>query len=521
MAEVDARTRAEVDAGQGAQASDQWREIARRYAGMAGGFFVFALLVHVPGYFHQLYDPDEATIADQAITLQHGGRLYIDAIDRKPPLPTYLYHAAFAIFGNVDLRPVHLVAALLLAVAACAVAADVSLRTRAQRVWAGVLMITAAVAFLPDAGQAANYAHFALAPGAVAMVLARRRSKRAAALAGLALAVAVLCRQTWLIGLLPAGMAVARSRRWSHLGWMFGGFAVGIGIVVAWLPTADVWHWVFASNEGFLLTGPNWSMVAVSFFGGLALLVGLHLPLLIPVALRIRAAGSLRQAVQVDRDLWIWWATATVAWISGFRFFAHYWIQSLPPLVLLAAPTAARITGRLRTWILALLVVVTTAAVVAGFTPETFRTLPNTTPLAKYVAAHSRPDQPILVWGNLPQAQWESDRPLGGALVHSDFVTGVSGNRTADPSTVPATTPGAYKAVLRSVYTHPPQLVLDTSTADLRAYGGQYYDGKYPLSVFPQLKYFVDTYYTLAARVNGVTIYRLRQEYSGNSGAGS
>ena len=521
MAEVDAPSLADVDEGLWAEASTRWREVARRYAGMAGGFFLLALVVHVPGYFHQLYDPDEATIADQAITLQHGGRLYIDAIDRKPPMPTYLYHAMFTLFGNVDLRPVHLLAALFLGAAGCAVAADVSLHTRAQRAWAGALLVTGAVAFLPDSGQAANYAHFALAPGAAAMVLARRRSTRSAALAGLALAGAVLCRQTWLIGLLPAGMAVLRSRRWKHLGWMCGGFIVGIALVVVWLPTADVWHWVFISNQGFLLTGPNWSMVSVSFFGGLALLVGLHLPLLIPVALRVRAAGSLRSAFRVDRDLWVWWATATIAWISGFRFFAHYWIQSLPPLVLLATPTVARLSGRLRTWILTILVVVTVAAVAAGFTPGTFRTLPDTTPLATYVASHSTPDQPILVWGNLPEAQWESDRPLGGALVHSDFVTGVSGNRTEDPHAVPAITPGAYAAVLRSVYTHPPQLVLDTSTADLRAYGGQYYDGKYPLSVFPQLKYFVDTYYTKAARVNGVTIYRLRQEYSGSSRAGS
>lgn len=470
------------------------------------GLFALALLVRVPGYVHQLFDPDEATIADQAITLRHGGRLYVDAIDRKPPLPTYFYDATFNLFHSVDLRPVHLLAALFLAVAGCAVASDVGLRTWGQRCWAGVLLVTGAVAFLPDSGQAANYAHFALAPGALAMVLARRRTGWATACAGLALAAAVMCRQTWVIGLLPVAVSIVHSRRWPNLGWFTLGFLAGLGAVLWWLPTGEVWHWVFASNQGFLLTGPNWSMVSVSFFGGLALLVGLHLPLAIGVARRVRAADSLTAALTDDRDLWIWWATATVAWVSGFRFFAHYWIQSLPPLALLAVPGIIGLGRPARRAVAGATAVTTALVVAAAFTPGTFRTLPDPGPLARYVSAHTTPNQRVLIWGNFPEVLWRADRPIGGALVHSDFVTGVSGNRTLGWFTVAGTTPGADAAAMRSVRAHPPQLVLDTSSANIRSYGD------YPLTDFPQLANFVYSRYTTVADVDGVTIYRLIQE---------
>ncbi len=485
----------------------------RRHAPLALGLLALAVFVRLPGYVLQLFDPDEATIADQAITLQHGGTLYVDAIDRKPPVPTYLYEATFSLLHTVDLRPVHLLAAFALAIAAWAVASDAGLRQPAERVWAGVLLVTGTIAFLPDAGQAANYAHFAIAPGAVAMVAARRRSTRCAVLAGLALAAAVLCRQTWLIGLVPAGFAIARDRRWAHLVWFTAAFAAGMGAMALVVSPGRFWHWTFASNQGFLLTAPDWSMVAVSFFGGLALLIGLHLAMALLLVRRVRTpaqAGtnstwSCRHALLgPDADLWLWWATATVAWISGFRFFAHYWLQSLPPLALLAAPVAAACVGRFRRVVVGLLVLTTTAAMVGGFMPHTFRQLADPDPLAAYVAAHTAPGERVLVWGNFPEVQWRADRPLGGALVHSDFVTGVSGNRSLGPLTLAAGTPGATRAMLDAVHAHPPRLVLDTSTAYIRFYE------RYPLTVFPQLAQFVRQRYDVVATVDGVRIYRLR-----------
>ena len=45
----------------------------------------------MPGYVHQIFDPDEAAIVVQGMGLVEGGHLYTDVIDRKPPLAPWLY----------------------------------------------------------------------------------------------------------------------------------------------------------------------------------------------------------------------------------------------------------------------------------------------------------------------------------------------------------------------------------------------------------------------------------------------
>ncbi|MCU1452780.1 MAG: hypothetical protein JWN46_926, partial [Acidimicrobiales bacterium] len=142
------------------------------------------------------------------------------------------------------------------------------------------------------------------------------------------------------------------------------------------------------------------------------------------------------------------------------------------------------------------------AAVAVGFawTPGTFRTLPDPQPLARYVRAHTRPGQPVWIWGSFPEVLWAADRPPGGALVHSDFVTGLSGARKAGPATLADATPGAEAALLRALRAHPPALVLDTSSADLRHYGA------YPMRLFPALDRYVRSGYREVTRIDGVRV---------------
>ena len=75
---------------------------------------------------------------------------------------------------------------------------------------------------------------------------------------------------------------------------------------------------------------------------------------------------------------------------------------------------------------------------------------------------------PVFIWGSFPEVYWKADRPPGGGLVHSYFVTGLSGGRDAGPDTLKDATPGAEALLLRNLRDHPPALVLDTSTANLR-----------------------------------------------------
>jgi len=108
------------------------------------------------------------------------------------------------------------------------------------------------------------------------------------------------------------------------------------------------------------------------------------------------------------------------------------------------------------------------------------------------------------VWGSYPEVLVRAQRYPAGALVHSDFVTGRSGGREDPAITLDAATPGALELMMDSLLTHPPELILDTSTAPGLGYS------KYPMSLFPDLQRFVDERYRRVATVDDVTIWQLQ-----------
>lgn len=464
---------------------------------------VMSTVARLPSFVHQLFSADEAAIAAQAISLRDGGTLYVDAIDRKPPLPPYLYSWSFELFGNTDLRPLHALAAVALAGAALAVALDARRRAGAAGGWwAAALLVGGAVAFYPDNAQAANYAHFALFPGAVAVVAARRGTTRSALLAGIALGAAILCRQTWAIGVLPAVVGSWLNGRPRDAALLVVATLVTVSAIGIDVPLGAFWHWTFASNDGFLLDGVHLRQVVRVGWHASWLFVVFHLALVALVAaaawLRLRDRGAWR----ADLDLWLWLATAGIAVTAGFRFYGHYWLQALPPAVALAAPVVTRLRRLMQGTALAATLAATAIAVAMAFTPGTYRPMLNPEPLAAYVDAHSTPGQRILMWGDYPEIYWSADRPPAGGFVHSGFVTGFSGQRASGLFTLADAAPGARSTFIDSLHQHPPALIVDTSTTDLRHYG------LYPMSVIPELAAFVAAHYRRGAIIHGITIYR-------------
>jgi hypothetical protein len=108
----------------------------------------------------------------------------------------------------------------------------------------------------------------------------------------------------------------------------------------------------------------------------------------------------------------------------------------------------------------------------------------------------------VFVWGSYPEVLLRADRLPAGGLVHMDFVTGRSGGREDPSSTLAEATPGALDIVERSWQAHPPELVLDTSTAAHLGYRA------YPFSVVPAIAAFVAAGYSPVGVVDGVTVYR-------------
>ena len=128
---------------------------------------------------------------------------------------------------------------------------------------------------------------------------------------------------------MPLALLAWRRRGWRGLVTLGLAFVVPILVVAAFFGFHDFVFWVFTGNGGYLDASGIWGYVLSLgarqtgwfLFGQLAL-----------VLLAVLAWRRWRD----DLDLWLWLASGVVAVVAGLRFFPHYYLQLLPPLVLLA-----------------------------------------------------------------------------------------------------------------------------------------------------------------------------------------
>jgi len=452
-----------------------------------------AIVAHLPGLDRQLFDSDEAAIATLGNVVAHGGVLYRDAIDRKPPLAPLLYALSFLITGARDLQPLHLLLALEIGAAALILAAEAR-RLGGVRAgwWAAGLLIASTIATTPIAGQAANYSQLALLPACGAIVAARRGTGRSAVLAGVLLGIAVLTRQTWILGLAPATVAawLTGGRRASRALSLVTATACTIATVAVIAPFGGFLHWTFTGNTSILDMGQSSHIAQRAWVSVSLFLVG-HL-----AVVWLAARRGIRWR---DIDLWLWVGSGLVAVVAGFRFFDHYWFQVLPALCLLAAVGVARANRAERVLLVAL---VAWPAVVGWHDAwTTTRISHDWGSVVSAIGANSNPDDRITVWGSVPELYWLSGRNPGGGMITTDFVVGRTAGRPDGPQRLADATPGAQHQFVDSLRTTPPRLFLDTSTAGIRGYS------HYPIHLVPPVAAFVHDHYHEIAVVQRITIY--------------
>jgi 4-amino-4-deoxy-L-arabinose transferase-like glycosyltransferase len=450
------------------------------------GAAVLATLTHLPSLVRpQALNPDEAYLATEGSVLDAGGRLYVDVVDRKPPVVPYLYAAAQRVTGTTDLYPVrwlalgaHLATALLLA-------------ALARRRWgdraavaAAALYLLASAGFALEDAQAANFEVFML-PATVAAVLLAEVRRPAAA--GAAAAVAGLVKQVGLAALAPVVLLAWRRGDRRGVAIACAVCAAVVAVVAVAFGWRDFMFWNLTGNGSFVDPSGSWHEIAKEAAdGGRTFVAGSG------VALVLAAVGARRW--REHEDLWVWLAASAAGVAAGFHFFGHYYLQLLPPLVLLAAATVERVGLGARRVAAAVATITAACFVIPAFTATI--PSPGYEELATVVAARTAPSDPIFVWGHLPQVYWAADRPPAARFLTTGFLTGYSRSRAGDRVGVEYATPGAWDELFADLEAHPPALVVDLSE---RTY--------FAIDRFPRFATWLRANYHRATDVLGVAIY--------------
>jgi hypothetical protein len=471
------------------------------------------LLARSPGIvFTGLFDRDEAFLQVMGGVVGRGGEMYVDVIDRKPPIVPYLYALVHEL--SVDMRWVRLLCACAIFVNGLVIVALVRRLTSNRRaaLAAGVLAVLGTALFLPADAQAANFELWGLLPASaaiLAVVMSRdpRRSRTLMfLLAGACVAFAANCKQPYVVVLLPVLFEAARPRvdprrpvgavsTVSTVG------AVVLGVVLATLPlllVADprrMWRWGWADNGDYLNGGISTSR-ALAVGAGLSLVFALfHLSLLYGLW------AAVRRRVRVDPVLLVWLASSMLVLPIGLRFFGHYYQQLVPPLAAITGVALARATRTVRRAVLSLAALSSVALVGLAFVHPA--DLSNFTAVGRYVQSTTAPTDRILVWGALPDVYISADRPPAGVFLHDGYLTGNWASRASvlDASIVTAEPYRSRWAIfVADVESDPPTVIIDAARPGTDWAG--YSPERYPLGALLQ------RCYTRVAVVDGLPVWR-------------
>jgi hypothetical protein len=459
------------------------------------------VLLRLPAFFVAVFNSDEPFLATQALVLRHGGALYRDAVDRKPPLVPYLYAAGQWLTGT-DALWVPRVAAMVAVVAtALLLAFEANRRAGRRAMWcAGVLSVVAMVALAPQDGQAANFEIFML-PFTVAAVVLARRGREAGA--GVAVTFATLAKQTGAAMLLPVAWLAWKRRGLRGLIAAGLGFALTLGAAALALGPSRFAYWTVSGNGSYVSLGSAGlrmlGMFAVMTFAWLAC----NVPIVWPLPRAWRARTRPRPDGLSDVDLWWWVLASAVSVVFGFRFFGHYYLQLVPPIALLAAVTLARASTRAVRATIALSLASGVFFSVAGYEVMPFGGEPRYERVAAYVARHTGPDDTVFVWGNVPEVTWRSGRRPGSRFAATgSLVTGNHAGR-ADAPAPSEIDPQIWRWLLHDLRTHPPAYVVDTTPSGVRGVA------KTPLRRYPEVARWVTGHYHRVGTIDGYTVWAL------------
>jgi len=493
-----------------------------------------AIILRSPAFVNPIIDEDEAFYAAAARIVNHGGKLYQDAVELKPPLLIYFYALGFSIFGD-DLRLLHGVTVIwVLATAAGlgGIARQLSGKWEAAYLSA-LLYVLFTPTFVPQALSTNGeiLLNLPLAIGAFLFLKSEPRRRHALLFlsgvccgpaflfkyqGGIFLAVILVYRlvaKSWLAKRWPDKIAVRQSLL------IIGGFASVLILLYAIFRYLGNW-------EDFYFWGWKFNFIFMEGFTARyffqRLLAQAPRFFLIWIVLWIFAFAAIRKALRAPREIapgyhliMLWLLGSMLAVGVGGKFFGHYFIQLLPPLTVLAgvaiidwwpAHNSTQNAGWKRRAVLAGIIIPPIIYLGVNWREEQKRVNGENRyfqTIAAEVRELSAPADKIFIWGRMPELYYFAQRLPASRFITSNFVVGMTTYNFTDTSARYDSSRMApmLSLLVDDLVKNRPRLIIDTAPQNFRQFG------KYPISDIASLQQFIDKNYRLITTLDRLKIY--------------
>ncbi|HEY2103429.1 MAG TPA: glycosyltransferase family 39 protein [Chthoniobacterales bacterium] len=492
----------------------------QRFQWAALGVVLLTIAIRLPSLLHPQPIDSEAMYSVVANEIVDGGRPYLDAVERKPPLLFWTYAGVFELAGKYNWKVLHIVA---LAWTLATMAGLYTIGTRLFDRNTGLIAALFYSVFQP-CGRAQNIAFdgelLMNLPIVWAWVIGFRRSSSRVRpellLSGALLGAGFLFKQPAAIAAVPLGIYLLLPSYRTSRGLLPRASVTQIAMLATgfWGMLALVA--VVLHGQGILHEAIYWTIIDHTIpyvFWKKGILVTLayavvFLPLLMGAAIAIRDTHTIWADKNAERTALLGLLVASaIGAAAGARFYEHYYIQLVPPLALLAAPYYAQLwTGRIqsRHWLLrpavtyAWLALTTVAVSTWDWLELSARREPLET--GSYLREHSAPNDRIFVWGQTSKIYLDARRRPACRYIATFPLTGfVFGGLPPGIDTRNRILPGAWATLEKDFAKHPPVYIVDNQAGRGK---------RYPVRDFPILANLLAQQYQPVARTAEGVVYR-------------
>ncbi|MGC9044324.1 MAG: ArnT family glycosyltransferase [Myxococcota bacterium] len=494
-------------------------------------FLLLSTIVRISTFFFDFFSNDEAAHFIGSLIIKNGMILYSDFVDNKPPFIYLFYLLSQIIFGE-NMLAVHLMTTILvIPLIAFFSMMLIYKMSRIAGFITGFFVIIFTSSYIPTDMLATNCEIIMLLFASIGFIFLQSDKNPALLLFGISIGLATLSKQhaaIWII--LPF---ISRSLKKDFRGTPdlllpIAGFLIPILASLLYFFTNNnldkFIYFTVSHNIGYSQNPLLFTEILIRFAKYL-------LPYLIIISPLIYF--YLKGRKNVTSDFRFIFEPALILSIImifiGFRFFPHYFIQSIYPLSILAATYFIGPNKKIKSIVFIiiysfLLSISFNIYTFANYSKKTdfieeteplFREIPR---LLKENGLCNGENRRLFVWGYAPLFYYYFYKECS-MLPASRFVLPQASTAGYIPGNESQFTLSNFESAKYIIEEHRrqllddlkrnyPSIIIDTSKNNFHNWG------RYTLNTFPELKEFINSHYSLYKNINGFEIYIKSTDHS-------